>query len=75
MNKNIKINYQHQNYYQNTNKQQTQYKDAGGQVSEYCTTVLELACFVCYLKIVNTFTKMYASYGKLSKKLKNDIKI
>ena len=38
---------------------------------------LELACFVCYLKIVNTFMKkiMYASFGKLFKKLKSRIKI
>ena len=43
----------------------------------YCTPNLELACFVCYLKIVNTnlWKIMYASYSKFSKELKNSIKI
>ena len=37
----------------------------------------KIACFVLYLKIVNPFLKriMYASYSKLSKELKNNIKI
>ena len=36
----------------------------------------KLACSVLYLKIINTFQKMtYASYSKLSKELKNSIKI
>ena len=35
----------------------------------------KLACYVLYLKIINTFLKMiYASYSKLSKELKNSIK-
>ena len=35
----------------------------------------KLTCFVLYLKIINTFSKMmYASYSKLSMKLKNSIK-
>ena len=34
------------------------------------------ACFVLYLKIINTILKIiYASYSKLSKELKNGIKI
>ena len=34
------------------------------------------ACFVLFLKIINIFLKMiYASYSKLSKELKNSIKI
>ena len=36
----------------------------------------KLAYFVLYLKIINTFLKKwYASYRRLSKKLKNSIKI
>ena len=36
----------------------------------------KLACFVLYLKIINIFLKKtYASYSKLSKELKNSIKI
>ena len=36
----------------------------------------KLACFVLYLKIINIFLKIiYASYSKLSKELKNSIKI
>ena len=35
-----------------------------------------LACFVLYLKIITSFWKIiYASYSKLSKELKNNIKI
>ena len=41
-----------------------------------CTPNQKLACFVLYLKIINTFLeKIYASYSKLSKELKNDIGI
>ena len=42
-----------------------------------CTPNQKLACFVLYLKIINTFLKkiMYASYSKLSKELKNGIRI
>ena len=38
---------------------------------------LKLACFVCYLKIINTFFKkiLHASESELSKKLKNGIEI
>ena len=39
---------------------------------------LKLACFVLYLKIINIFLKnnsLYKSYSKLSKELKNSIKI
>ena len=37
----------------------------------YCTSYPKLACFVLYLKIINTlFGKIYASYSKLSKELK-----
>ena len=36
----------------------------------------KLACFVLYLKMINIFLKIiYASYSKLSKKLKNGIEI
>ena len=38
----------------------------------------KLACFMLYLKIINIFLKkkyIYASYIKLSKELKNSIKI
>ena len=36
----------------------------------------KLACFVLYLKIIIIFLKMiYASYSKLSKELKNSIRI
>ena len=37
----------------------------------------KLACFVLYLKIINTFFEkiIYASYSKLPKELKNNIKI
>ena len=41
----------------------------------YCTTNQKLACFVLYLKIINTFLKIYARYSKLSKEFKNGIKI
>ena len=38
--------------------------------------VLVVCLFVLYLKIINTFWKIvYASYDKLSKELKNGIKI
>ena len=40
----------------------------------YCTPNQKLACFVLYLKIINTFLKN-ASYIKLSKELTNVIKI
>ena len=43
---------------------------------EYCTPNQKLACLVLNLKIINAFWKMiYASYSKLSKELKNSIKI
>ena len=35
----------------------------------------KIAYFVLYLKIINTFLKNNASYSKLSKELKNNIKI
>ena len=36
----------------------------------------KLACFVLYLKVINTFLrKKYASYSKLSKEIKKGIKI
>ena len=45
----------------------------------YCTTILKLACFVCYLKIINTFLKSNVCILKyiviLSKELKNGIEI
>ena len=43
----------------------------------YCTPYQKLACFVLYLKIINTFLKnnIYASHGKLSKELKHYIEI
>ena len=42
----------------------------------YCTPKQKLACFVLYLKIINTFWKIiYASYSELYKILKNDINI
>ena len=42
---------------------------------EYCTPNQKLACFVLYLKIINTFLKNdNASYSKLSKELKYCIK-
>ena len=42
-----------------------------------CTPELKLACFVCYLKIINTFFRkiMNASQSLLIKKLKNGIEI
>ena len=40
-----------------------------------CFPNQKLACFVLYLKIINTFLKRNASYSKLSKELKNSIKI
>ena len=44
-------------------------------IPSYCTPNLKLACFV-YLKIVTLLQKiMNASYFKLSKALKNSIKI
>ena len=42
----------------------------------YYTPDQKLVYFVLYLKIISTFLKMiYASYTKLSKELKNSIKI
>ena len=42
----------------------------------YCTPNQKLACFVIYLKnIQHIFEKWYASYIKLSKDSKNNIKI
>ena len=42
----------------------------------YCTSYPKLACFVLYLKIINTFlTMIHASYSKLYKELKNGIDI
>ena len=43
----------------------------------YCTPNQKLACFVLYLKIVDTFKKnnIYASCRQLSKELKNGITI
>ena len=42
----------------------------------YYTPNQKLACFVLFLKIINTFLKIiYAPYSKLSKELKNSIKI
>ena len=44
----------------------------------YCTTDLKLACFVCYLKIINTFSKANTwvlNLSKLSKEPKNRIEI
>ena len=42
----------------------------------YCTPNQKLECFVLYLKIINTFWKTKcASDRKLSKELKNSIKI
>ena len=35
----------------------------------------KIAYFVLYLKIINTFLKNNASYSKLSKELKNNIRI
>ena len=40
-----------------------------------CIPNQKLACFALYLKIVNTFLKNNASYSKLSKEVKNSIKI
>ena len=41
-----------------------------------CTPDQNLAYFVLYLKIINTFWKMiYTSYSKLSKELKNSTEI
>ena len=42
-----------------------------------CTPNHKLTCFVLYLKTINTFLKkkIYASYSKLSKELKNWIEI
>ena len=41
-----------------------------------CTPDQKLACFVLYLKIVNTFLKIiYASYRQLFKELKNSTEI
>ena len=47
---------------------------------EYCTPNQKLASFVLYLKIMNTFLKddiciHDASHSKLSRELKNSIKI
>ena len=43
--------------------------------SAYCTPNQKLACFVLYLKIINTFLKdyIYASYSKFYKELKTGI--
>ena len=42
----------------------------------YCTPNQKSACFMLYLKIINTFLKKrYASYSKLSKELNNGIKL
>ena len=41
----------------------------------YCIPNQKCAYFVLFLKIISTFFKVYTSYSKLSKKLKNDIKI
>ena len=42
----------------------------------YCTPNQKLAYLVLYLKIINTFLKnTHATYSKLSKELKNSIKI
>ena len=42
----------------------------------YSTPIPKLSCFVLYLEIIKTFLKIIcASYSKLSKKLKNSIKI
>ena len=43
----------------------------------YCTPNQKLACFVLSLKIINPFLQkiIYASYSKLSKELKNGIKM
>ena len=43
----------------------------------YCTPNIELACFVCYLKIVNTFMKNIECilYSKLSKERKSSIEM
>ena len=40
---------------------------------EYYIPNLKLACFVLYLKMINTFVKM--TFSKLSKELKNSIKV
>ena len=45
------------------------------QLRGYCTSYQKFACFVLYLKIINIFLKMYASYKKLFKELKNGIEI
>ena len=48
----------------------------GKMLRGYCTHNKKLACFVLYLKVINTFVKItYASYSKLSKELKNGIEI
>ena len=39
----------------------------------FCTSYPRLACFVLYLKIINTLKIMYAFYSKFSKELKNGI--
>ena len=45
----------------------------------YCTLKLDLACFVCYFKIINIFfsknNEWILALGKLSKELKNGIEI
>ena len=42
----------------------------------HCTPNQKSACFVLYLKVINTFWKLiYASYSTLSKELKNSIGI
>ena len=46
----------------------------GKTLRGYCTPNQKLACFVLYLKIINTFLKItYTSYCKLFKALKNGI--
>ena len=42
---------------------------------EYCTSYQKLACFVHYLKIINTMKITYASQSKLFKELQNGIEI
>ena len=40
-----------------------------------CTPNQKLACFVLYLKIINTLLLNDASYSELSTELKNSIKL
>ena len=41
----------------------------------YCTPNLKLSCFVCYLKVINTFFEKIMHASKLSMELKNGIEI